>query len=355
MPDIGEYVEISDIEPEDDITINKKQVTKAYKKIYQFHRDKGGGVIHPQKCIIIEPNGQRKEIPTIAGSIKINSLDTDEYIDQEKTVSNYNKNIMKNTLSIDLKSNWNGSLAGIKYNAKDTIRYFQSDFYTQASFSRILLQEAIKNAKNNKNTMSFRKHYLHESDLLFGDTDNISTGGSAGAIIIGQNKQSNTEILIGKRSRQPYINKNRYSIIPNSNIKYKQLKKDGIQETVQKGVSNELINNQKGMQKFANNVEIKKPYIGWNLRDCSLFAIYYLLVKNPKKYESVKNSMKQNQEFQKIVEIPIKNYNKISTVLNINNTSPENIPPISKAIQIADRTQKMDDINYTLNNRMVMN
>lgn len=355
MSDLSKYLELSDIDPEsDDIVLTKDRVTEAYKKIYQYHCGVDEGVIHPQKCILNGPDNSRREIPTIAGTMNLNSFEIDNYIGMGGYVSNYDKRIMSDTLGVDLESTWNDTLAGVRYDANGNLRYFRSDFYTQISFSRILLLEAIKNSINNESKMSFREHYLNKSDMLLGDTDEICTGSSAGAIIIGENYASDTVLLIGKRSNKPSVNKNRYSIAPNSTVKYDDLRKRGLEETVEQGVVDELMGYTGGMEKFADSVDVRDPYIGWNLRDCSMFAVYYLIIKNSSVYESLKDSMRQNREFQKMVEIPIKDYESISSLFNINNASPENIPAVARAVRLAARDDEMEDIDYSINTRTMI-
>lgn len=353
MSDIKKYVEISDIPAGFNKSLNKESISQAYKKIYEYHSGTDG-IIHPEKCVIQDPRGNRKEIPTISGTTRLNPLEIEQYIDIDKKVSNYDLDLMRDTLDIDLNSTWNDTLAGLKYDGEGSLRFFRSDFYTQISFSRILLLEAIENARKGTETMSFRDHYLRSSDLLFGDTDSISTGGSAGAIIIGENYASDTVLLIGKRSDKPSVNKNRYSIVPNSTVKYEQLKERGFEETVEHGIMDELMSYSGGIEKIAESVEVRDPYVGWNLRDCSLLAVYYLMIRDSNVYESVKDTLRKNREFQKIVEIPIKDYESISSLFNIENASPENIPAIARAVRLASRDDKMDNIEYMISTKSVM-
>lgn len=352
MVNIHKYVEMSDLDEDfNPQYLTKNDVTDAYRQIYEYHSNKDD-TIRPQKCIIKDPNGEISEIPTIAGTYFAQPSNIDNYNSIDQEVSNYDIDLMNERLAIDTDSIWNGSTAGIKYDKGGTVNYFKTDFFTRISFSRILLLEAVKNAKNNRISMSFRDYYTDESEYYW-DTENICTGASSGAIIIGENYASDTVILVGKRSDNPYINKNRYSIVPNSNVKYEHLVEKGFEETVEEGIVDELIYYARGIDKLAESVEVREPYIGWNLRDCSLLAVYYLLVKDSSLYESVKDSMRENEEFNKIVEVPIKDYQSISSLFSMRRASPENIPAIARAVRIAMRDDDMDDIEYEINTNIV--
>lgn len=264
-----------------------------------------------------------------------------EYVDDEM-----------NSLNIDIDNLPEEQCTDIVYNNK-TIHIGESDFKSYISVSKLLLLELIHayETTSDEQTYSMSKFPVR-NEILKNLSDfkrpQRPRGSTSGGVIIA-NTNGGWKLIVGQRSEDSKINKGLISIFPNGRIKYNDFIENSFLTTVKREFKEELFNNDPQSDIFFDEyITMNHVSSGWNLRDGDLSIGYALIINSSVGYDIFKNQLESNYEVEKLVEIPIDNFDEIKNVLNLNTMSGAPIATVSESLKFIDECNLYPDLPYTI-------
>jgi hypothetical protein len=316
---------------------------KFYDRIYNFY-DSKDNTITPYKYKV-KSNKMEKKIKTTLGGVPNEDVVIKTIKDTNKKFSNYSKEHLSR-VGIDEESTWNGQNASILYTYNGTMQFAETDFYTCSIFSRLLHLESLNSKISDISDMEARQRYAEDVDQ-FSDRPWFCTGGSLGGLVVGRTGENDYEAMIAKRSSDCFVNPNRYSIVPNTNLDPEQISK-GLNSAIRKAFKDEVFNYRGEGQSFFNDrINPINVLNDWNLRDTKLTLNYMLLIDDVNSYQELKENVElRSTELGSPVFIDLTEPEEVLEYVNYEDMSPSVIPVILESIRYLQNNKSLP--NYKI-------
>lgn len=316
-------IEIANL-PEDneDLEIDYKSM---YNRIVEFYSDSEKS-IEPINCTLGETN-----IRTSIGHVPSNPTKIESI---NRTGIEYTSGFEKSELEdigIDVDDIWNGRVASVRYRNDGILDVAETDYYSIALFSRLLMSESSNS--QNVDDMSFRKRYAGDIGD-FADTPDFCTGASSAGLIVGK-RNGRIQAILGERSSYTDVNTNLYSLAPSGVVRPDSLGEDGgFFEAVKVLFKNELFGyKEMGTDFIEREVKCQKVMTGWNLRNASITVAFLLYIPNESVFEDLLEDIQSNREYQSLETVNIENISIVSQYANLDTMSPICITVLARCLE----------------------
>lgn len=348
---IEQIIEMSNIPDSPDSVIQNVDQSDVYKHIFNYYDDEDK-LIQPIVYDMSNPESDRL-VRTTLGSVPGEELKIGSVQSADAFFSTHSEDAMRE-LGIDLDGIWNGQVASLMYTYNGKLQFAETDYYTKSMFSRIPYMESYNvvqsqgtETKKNESNNTPARDMLIPDVSKFNDRPGYCSGGTIGGVIVGINDHGNYELILGKRSQEPLINKGRISITPNGLIEPQHLKSENIRNSVKQRFGKELFGyKESGERFFEENVQIVDLINGWNLRDASLSMYYGFIIDSAEKYDEFIADKENNMEFEELIRVELKDYERINEVVDFGRMSPSTIPAVMEIIKYLSEDSK--EIEYRI-------
>lgn len=292
-----------------------------------------------------------KTIPTLLG-IGNEKINYDNIKIRDSKFIQYNEDII-DTLNFNNieTSKQNHSLTDVVYD-NGVIHVGKTDYKSRLVTSYLLMQELIKIKEINLEQHN-KKDFPIRNELLQNISDfkypSRPMGSTSGGVIIA-NTNDTWKIILGKRSADTNINRNKISMFPNGKIQYDDAVRNLFDTTLKREFTEELFDESSNGDIFFEDYITYKPVsAGWNLRDGDLSIGYVLIINSQIGYDMFKNILNKNNELNEIIEVPLNDITEIYNILDIKNTSGTPIATICEALNYIDNNSLYPDLPYNIN------
>lgn len=335
----GSPIDIANL-PEDteDLEIDYKSM---YNRIVEFYSDSEKSV-EPIDCTLGGTNTQ-----TSIGHIPSNPTNVESI---NRTDIEYTSGFEQSELEdigIDVDNIWNGRVASVRYRNNGILDVAETDYYSIALFSRLLMLESSNS--QNIGDMSFRKRYAGDIGD-FADTPDFCTGASSAGLIVGK-RNGSIQAILGERSSYTDVNTNLYSLAPSGVVRPDSLAEDGgFLEAVKMRFKNELFGyKEMGTDFIEREVECQRVMTGWNLRNASMTVAFLLYIPNESAFEDLLEDIQSNREYQSLETVNIENIDIVSQYTNLDTMSPICITVLARCLEYMKNSDGYPDIPYKVN------
>ena len=321
-----------------------------YKYIREYYSD-DDKYVEPLTCEISGDESFSRQ--TSIGVIPENPTEIQNIEMTDFEFSNYSLDALE-LLGIDTDEIWNGRVATGAYRPDGTLEIAETDYYTISFFAYALMVESALVSENTTfnrdidgKNMVVRDRFA--SDVTdFSDKPWFATGISSGGVVANITDDE-IRLLLGKRSSEPRVNKNMYSIIPNGIVTPDQLDGGTMMDATRERFEDEMFNyKSKGSNFFDQHVEPVDVLTGWNLRHASLSSVHGLLVDSEESYERLNKLADSNMEFENLVTVDVMDASSLVEFLESNPVSPICIASICRFLEVIDSEDKYPDLPYSV-------
>lgn len=347
---IEQIIEMSNTPDSPDSVIQSVDQSDVYRHIFNYYDDEDK-LVQPITYNMSNPESN-KIVRTTLGSVPDEELRIKSVQSADAFFSTHSEDVMRD-LGIELDEIWNGQIASLMYTYNGKLQFAETDYYTKSMFSRIPYMESYNVVQSQGTEIETNKNNTPARDMLipdvpkFNDRPGYCSGGTIGGVIVGINNDGNYEIMLGKRSQEPLINKGRISITPNGLIEPQHLKSENIRTSVKKRFGKELFGyRESGERFFEENVQSIELINGWNLRDASLSIYYAFIIDSAEKYGEFVAEKEDNMEFRNLVRIELKDYEKINEIVDFERMSPSTIPAVMETMKYLSKNS--EEIEYQI-------
>lgn len=274
-------------------------------------------------------------------------IDTGEVVKDARFFSEYDFDVI-DRVGIDTDDLWNGEVSDVTYK-NGIVRVAKTDYYSTAPFTRLLSMEIADSqdiTEEGSTETPLRDRYMRTEEQFKNPVRPVSA--SSGGIIIANKGDGEWVLMLGVRSDMTATNKGMISIFPNGKVEYDEVGENLYPTLVREFKEEIFSDNSKGDIYFDKHIESTDITSGWNLRTGSLTVSHVLMIGSRTAYEVFTEVSEHNEEVEEIIEIPVRDKDKIIDNINLDNTSGAAVAPIYESLMLMDESNKYPSLPYKI-------
>lgn len=337
IPSTKKIIEVADTPPEIENLFHYYDETDIIKNINEYYKNNSkmqpleyeiqqdSQIIHTTTSQMGWPDGNPPQIENVT---KTNSH-----------FSEYNEDML-HSIGLDTSQHWNGDIAYAAYD-NGNIYVGESDYYSMVSMQHLLIAEMV----DLKDT-PLRDRFLSDVGDFCNPYRPICP--TAGGVMLADNGDEYV-LIIGRRSDKVKVNRGMISIFPNGSVNYNDVSDKIFLDTVRREFQEEWFDDTpQGTLFHDKHVNPVHMITGWNLRDGALTTSYMLQLKSTLAYDVLSGLSKHNDEIDEVIEVPIKDGEKLSEILNLETMSGTVISTILESLMFIDENEELPDLPYNV-------